>query len=120
MSDNSFDLERERDALYEVLTIQPAGFVSQKQVQVLASLVAHGLKDKSRSNRIAVMKYLVGDAVQDSCSVEFHSFKNMTSGIASKLIDLFLEPDTKPWRLSKYGQQLISAAESEVKAHAKT
>lgn len=115
-------LEIEREALYEAIVSvsQPVDyltkFVSEKQVQALASLFSQGLQDKSRNNRIAVMKFLIGDAIKDTLGVEFTSFKNMTSPIAHFLIDYMRNGNEDSWELSQRGRELITAAEKTIKA----
>lgn len=114
-----FDLRTERAALYEAITTADHHvYVSQDQVGGLIGLVKQGLKDKSRENRVAVMAYLIGDAVKDTLGVEFRSYKNMSSSVATMLINQLRVPESVPWRLSAYGQRLLSAAEGAIKAYA--
>jgi len=113
------DLETEREALYRAITsMDHKNYVTRSQVQCLAALVTQGLVDRSRDNRISVMNYLIGNAVLDSLGINFESFKNMTSDIASLLIDMLMS-DEGSWKLSDYGKDLISEAESTVKAYAR-
>lgn len=108
------DLNLERDVLYEAIVSigGQTSYVTQKQVKALASLVSQGLQNKKRENRIAVMHYLIGDAIRDSLGVELTSFRNMTSRVATMLIDRFKAPNG--WGLSDYARDLLSQAEAEV------
>lgn len=113
------DLEEERAVLAEAIaSLDHSQYVTARQVQALASLVGQGLTDKRRDNRIAVMDYLIGQPIKDALGVEFTSFKNISGAIASMLIDLFLVPGSQPWGLNQYGKEIISSAESYVKASA--
>jgi len=107
----------ELDALHENLKANPElqPYVTQKQVQGLASLMGQGLEDKSRENRITVLRLLAGPALFDICGVLITSTKNLTGKMASFLIDQLLEPDSNPWRLSEYGRELLSQTEALAK-----
>jgi len=112
-----FDLDVERAALYDAIcSMDHYTYVSADQVGGLIGLVKQGLKDKSRENRVAVMNYLIGEAVDAMLDVKFESFKNMSSAIATLLITLLRKEDSIPWRLNDYGYKLIAGAESRVKA----
>lgn len=89
-------------------------YVSQKQVQGLNALLNQGLSDKSRDVRIAVVRRLVGEVAKTITGVEVLSTKNLTSPIASYLIEQLKEPDSIPWRLSEHGRWLIHEAETHL------
>jgi len=113
------DIEYETEALYQAIQSKDhQRYVSANQVGALAGLVRQGLSDQSRENRLAVMRLLIGEAVYDALGVDFQSFKNLSASIATLLIDLWLVPETKPFRLNAYGRELIAAAEAAVKAQA--
>lgn len=89
-------------------------YVTQKQIQGLNALLNQGLADKSREHRIAVVRVLVGSEAKAITGVAVESTKNLTSPIASYLIEQLKEPDTLPWRLSEHGKWLIHEAEAHI------
>ncbi len=93
-------------------------YVTHRQVGGICGLLGEGLRDNSRANQIAVLRILVGPAMKKIAGVEIGSRKNLTSHVANTLITQLLEPDTKPWELSDYGHDLLSAAEKRAKEQA--
>lgn len=112
------DLAIELKALHlNCIATSDTQFVSHRQVGGVCGLLKKGLEDDSRENQIAVLRLLVGPAMAQMANVEIHSRKNLTGDIATTLINLLLEPDSKPWELSEYGQELLIAAEKQIKKH---
>lgn len=110
------DLDLELDALHlNCIADENAGFVSQRQVGGVIGLLRKGLEDGSKENQLAVLRVLVGNAMMQLAGVEINSRKNLTSHVATTLIDQLLEPDTTPWELSEYGQELLGEAEKRAK-----
>lgn len=110
------DLDVEVTALQQNCLAEPQIiFVTQRQVGGICGLLKQGLLDDSRDNQIKVLDLLVGDAVTTITGVKVKSRKNLTSPIASLLINQLLIPDTNPWRLTDYGRELLSEAEKRVK-----
>ncbi len=112
------DLDTELAALDINCTADPEiTYVTHRQVGGICALLGK-LNDNSRANQIAVLNILVGPAMKKIAGVEIRSRKNLTSHVANTLIDQLLEPDTKPWELSDYGHDLLSAAEKRAKEQA--
>jgi hypothetical protein len=113
------DFEVELEALGINCLADPSiTYVTQRQVGGVCGLLKQGLQDNSKENQIAVLAILVGPAMREIAGVEIKSRKNLTSHVANTLIDQLLEPDTKPWELSDYGHDLLSAAEKRAKEQA--
>lgn len=87
-------------------------YVTQSQVFGLVSLMRQVLK--KREERIAVLRLLIGDFMEAHFGVTVESTKNVTLPVASYLINQLLEPDSDPWVLSKYGQELLEKAHERV------
>jgi hypothetical protein len=110
----NFDVELE--ALHVNCVAAPnTGFVSRSQVGGICGLLKKGLEDDSKENQLAVLRILVGPAMMQVAGVEINSRKNLTAHIATTLINLLLEPDTRPWELSEYGQDILAFAEKQAK-----
>lgn len=89
-------------------------YVTQKQIQGLNALLRQGLSTPDREKRIAVVKRLVGAEVRSITGVEVQSTKNLTSPIASYLIEQLKEPNSTPWQLSEHGRWLLHEAEQHI------
>ena len=106
------NLRTELEALKQNLLADPTiEFVTAAQVGGLNGLIRMGCEDKSRDMRVAILKAWAGDAMMAIAGVEIESSKNLTLPVATFLINLLLEPDSTPWRLSEYGLNLIRATE---------
>ncbi|MEE9540207.1 MAG: hypothetical protein V3V85_01790 [Candidatus Thorarchaeota archaeon] len=113
------DLDIELEALHlNCIASSNTGYVSQSQVGGVCGLLRKGLEDNSKPMQLAVLRILVGPAMMQLAGVEINSRKNLTSHIATTLIDQLLEPESKPWELSEYGQELLSEAEERAKEQA--
>lgn len=114
-------LDDELEAIYENLVRLDPYYITEKQVGALASLITMGLTDKTREMRLSVLKLLAEKAMQhfEGDNFEVKSTKNVNGGIASFLIDQLMEPQSKPWRLSSFGKQLISKCEARVEKQTK-
>jgi len=110
--------EEALQAIHDNLVDLPFTLVSKKQVMTIVGLMQQGLQDKSRETRIAVLRLLAGPAIRERHGVEIETTKNLTGRIASFLIDQLHDPAYRPyeWRLSPYGEWLISRCEKAVKA----
>jgi hypothetical protein len=92
-------------------------FITQLQIGGLNGLLSMGLQDKSPETRHAVLRVLAGDAMFKIAGVEVNSAKNLTGPVATFLINILKQLDSSPWRLSRYGTELIAAVESRVKEY---
>ena len=111
------DLDLELQALSaNMLAEERTWYISQKQVTTLASMIGSGLEDKSRKNRLNVLRLLCQDAVFTKTGYVIESTKQIPGEIASILIDLLKE--NVGWELSEYGKQLLVMAEERTKAGA--
>ena len=106
------EIEALRDNLLANTEIR---YISLKQIGGLNGLIRQGLEEKTRDMRILVLREWAGDAMWAIERQVINSTKNLTSPIASFLINLLKEDDSTPWRLSDYGQRLISITEKAVK-----
>lgn len=112
------DLDTELAALERnCLADSTTAYVTRSQVGGICALLGK-LNDNSRANQIAVLNVLVGPAMMKIAGVKIKSRKNLTSHVATTLIDQLLQPDTTPWELSNYGYDLLSAAEKRAKEQA--
>ena len=93
-------------------------YITKKQVLALVSLMQQGLTDKSRQTRIDVLSLWAGEAMMTVAGVEITSTKNLTSPIASFLINLLLDSKQEDWSISEYGKELIKCSEARVKEYA--
>ena len=113
------DLDTELAALeMNFLADTSITYVTHRQVGGICGLLKMGLEDNSRANQIAVLNVLAGPAMKKIAGVDIRSRKNLTSHVATTLIDQLLEPNTNPWELSDYGHELLSAAEKRAKEQA--
>lgn len=114
-----FDLDAELKALHEELVrtnLEP--YVTQKQVQLLASLMGQCItnKKKRREIRIWILNQIAGKAMLRVAGItEITSTKNITGTMASILIELFLS-DEEDWKPSLYAKRLIEAMENRFEA----
>lgn len=114
-----FDLDAELKALHEELVntnLEP--YVTQKQVQLLASLMGQCItnKKKRREIRIWILNQIAGKAMFRVAGIaEITSTKNITGTMASILIELFLS-DEGDWKPSLYAKRLIEAMENRFEA----
>lgn len=90
-------------------------YVTRNQVGGLNGLLNQGLEDKSPDNRHAVLNLLAGTAMLRIAGVKVRSATNLTSPVASFLINILKDNDSTQWRLSDYGKELINQAETRVK-----
>lgn len=108
------DIEYERAKFYDaILSADHTALLTRKQVLKLIILFQEALVDKSDDTRKGAMAVLIGKAVKDALHVRFNSFKNMSSAIASMLIDQFTD---ESGGLNEYGRTLIRLAETTYKA----
>lgn len=115
LSQKEFDVELE--ALTEnMLAESTSWLITQKQVTTLASMMSAGLQDKSRENRLNVLRILCQDAVFTRTGYAIQSTKQIPGEFASVLIDLLKV--NEGWELSDYGRQLLLLAEERAKAGA--
>lgn len=112
------DLDTELEGIHNNLLAQSEDFLSARAMHGLRRLMELGLEDPSHENRVAVLCLIAGRAMRQIFNVEIRSTKNLSQGIAVYLIGLFLEPDTKPWRLNEYGRRLLADCEARVKEQA--
>ena len=89
-------------------------YVSLAQIGGLNGLIRQGLENKSRRMRVEVLKEWAGEAIHAITGQEITSAKNLTSPIATFLINQLLEPDSNPWRLTPYGKKLIVETEKVI------
>jgi hypothetical protein len=90
-------------------------YASQRQLFGLNGLLRKGMKNTDNTTRYAVLDVIAGKAVKHKLGISpIKSSKNLSGPMTSVLINLLLEPESKPWRLSEYGYWLISAAEARV------
>ena len=89
-------------------------YVSLPQIGGLNGLIRQGLQHRTREMRLAVLREWAGEAVYRITGEELTSTKNLTSPIATFLINILLEPDSTPWRLTPYGRSLIVETEKVV------
>lgn len=111
------DLDIELQALETNMLVEDKTWhVSHAQVTTLASMIGSGLKDKSRSNRLNVLRLLCQNAVFTKTGYVIETTKQVPGEIASILIDLLKENES--WELSEYGRTLLILAEERVEAGA--
>lgn len=84
---------------------------TDKQVSGIIRLISQGISDTSRAARIRVLQRLVGPEIKRLKGVELQSTRDLTSPIASYLINQLKDPRSTEWRLSPHGQWLIHEAE---------
>lgn len=108
------DIQAELDGHYYNLIsaggIEP--YVTKNQVITIAGLMNKVLT--TRSQRIAVLKMIAGNAMQKVAGVEVSSTKNLTGRMASYLIDQFLVPKSKPQELSDYGREFLEGCKASL------
>lgn len=106
------NIEHELEALHENLLAQDRiAYVTLEQLGGLNGLIRKGLENKSRMMRIKVLKKWAEPAMKRIAGVSIESSKNLTLPVASFLINLLIEPNTSPWKLSTYGKELIKETE---------
>lgn len=111
------DLDLELEALTENMLAESTSWhITQKQVTTLASMMSQGLEDRSRENRLNVLRLLCQDAVFKRTGYAIKSTKQIPGEFASVLIDLLKRNDR--WELSDYGRNLLLLAEERAKAGA--
>ena len=117
-----YNLEEELLAIYDNLITTDTYLLSKRQVGALNGLLTMGLEDKSREMRIAVLQMLAGSAMRfiEGDNFVIKSGKNLTGGVATFLIEQIKQPQSRPWKLSRFGQDLISACENEIKESIKS
>lgn len=109
------NIETELEALHENLLAQNRNtYVSLSQLGGLNGLIRQGLENKSRMMRVKILKKWAEPAMKQLTGVSIGSSKNLTSPVASFLINLLIEPDTTPWELNSYGRELIQETEKLV------
>lgn len=110
------NIEQELEALHtNLLANTDIRYVSQKQLGGLNGLIRKGVEDKSREMRIAILEKWAGEPMRRIANVqEFTTSKNITSPVATFLINLLIVPDSSPWKLSQYGKELIRETEKLV------
>lgn len=88
-------------------------FVTRKQVRRLVNLMKQGLsRPNDRKLRIEVLRVLVGKATQAVTGVEVKSTTNLTSPIASYLINQLKTNGS--YEINDHGRWLIREAEARV------
>jgi len=88
-------------------------YITQKQIRRLADLMEQGLsRPNDRKLRIAVLRLLVGDAAKMVTGVEVRSTKNLTSPIASYLINQLKTNGS--YDINEHGRWLLREAEARV------
>jgi hypothetical protein len=113
------DISVEIEAIRDNLKADPQIiYVSKNQVGGLAGLMKQCLVDPSRDNRIAVLAYLLGDVMLEIAGVNVTSTTNLTSPVASFLINMFRDKDSDKWRPNAYARELIGEIEKRVAARA--
>lgn len=119
---NRLNLQDELAGLHDNLTSDcRLIYISQKQVWAVNSLLSAGLESKSDEVRHEVLDMLVGRAMKVIANVpKVTSAKNLTSPVASFLINQLKEPNSNPWRLSDYGERLLRLCETEVETQIAT
>jgi hypothetical protein len=90
--------------------------VTQKQVFVLVMLFEEAIPGIKKKERIAIMDYLIGDVMWDLFHVKVESFKNMTSNIASILIDEISEKNNDKLEISEQGKELLIGCQKSLEA----
>jgi hypothetical protein len=112
---NIMNVESELEALKQNLLADTSlRYASLPQIGGLNGLIRQGLQHRTREMRLAVLREWAGEAVYRITGEELTSAKNLTSPIATFLINLLLEPDSTPWRLSNYGRSLIAETEKVI------
>jgi len=89
-------------------------YITLKQIGGLNGLIRMGSVNKGRKMRIAILKMWAGEPMRRLANIEFASSKNLTGDVASFLINLLRIPDSKPWKLTQYGKDLIRETEKLV------
>lgn len=113
------NLETELEALNDnLLADTRIIYVTRKQVGGINGLLSMGLEDTSSDMRHAVLNMFAGRAMKRIAGVDVNSATNLTSPVASFLINLLKEDGVEPWQLSEYGRELISLAENNAKVRA--
>lgn len=93
-------------------------YVTQDQF-ALGGLITPCLQDKSQENRYRCLVYLLDGVVENITGYPFTgSMKNMTSPIASYLIELFKDDTQEKWAPNEYARELFSLIEAQVKISA--
>ena len=109
------DFEVELDALYRNLTAdRRIIYITQKQAVTLASLMSGGLESNNRAVRIEVLRLIAEQALEEVAGAKLNSTKNLTSPMASFLINYFRKNENS-WELADAGRMVLSLAESFVK-----
>lgn len=90
-------------------------FVTSKQVQAVACLMRQAIPE--RTERIAVLKLMAGNAMKSITGIEIQSTKNLTGRMASYIIAQLLDPNSTPWKLSNYGREFLVAAAAHAKSN---
>jgi len=92
--------------------------VTQKQVFVLVMLFEEAIPGIKKKERIAILDYLIGDVMWDLFHVKVESFKNMTSNIASILIDEISEKKYDKLTITEQGKELLLGCQKSLEANA--
>lgn len=88
-------------------------WVTAKQLRTLAILMQKGLGSTDRELRIKVLQMIAGPSLIKAFNIQLVSSKNLTSPMASVLID-YLTEDTKTWELTDDGKLLLHLAKTRV------
>lgn len=113
------DLDNELSAIqWNLLSKTDIVYISNKQVLALVSLMQQGLTDVCRKTRLGILKLWAGEAMRRIAGVEIASTKNLTSPVASFLINLLLDNKEEEWKISDYGRELVKCSEARVKEYA--
>lgn len=93
-------------------------YITQDQF-ALGGLVNQCLRDKSRENRYRCLVFLLDGVPENITGVRFTgSMKQLTSPIASYLIELFKDPEEEKWKANEYAKELFDCIETSVEVAA--
>lgn len=113
------NLDNELSAIqWNLLARADMVYVTSKQVLGLVSLMQQGLTDTSRETRLNILNLWAGEAMRNITGIDITSTKNLTSPVASFLINLLLDNKEDTWKLSDYGKELIKCSEARAKEFA--
>ncbi len=115
----------ELQALHDNLKIEDNGrsfMATRNQITGVITLMLAGLEDKSRENRIRVLRELVEQPMLDLYNRHVNSTNDITERMALFLIRQFKKPYAKkhqddtddPWELSDYGAALLYLVEKRI------
>lgn len=91
-------------------------YITQKQCQVLARLM--GEVFPKRWQRIEALNLIAGKAVQRVTGItEITTTKNLTSSMASYLINQLKDKRDDEWTLSRYGREFLEGAKTLLEIH---